>query len=174
MRTGRFSKEWDEESFRALHERTARPLWAYITHLVHDSSIAEDIVQQAYINILQSPTTSSLDAAHLKNYLFKTATNLANDHFRKQGHFLSVTEVEIPAPETTVDYDLICIMAELSAKDRELLLLAYNQGLSHREIASILHYKEASVRPLLARARARLQEILRRHGVNVGRARGSK
>jgi RNA polymerase sigma-70 factor, ECF subfamily len=155
---------WDEEAFRALYEKTARPLWAYIARLTQSPSVADDIVQQTYLNVLGSSKTRQLDPSHLKNYLFKTATNLARDHFKNVQKYVSAEDIELTVPPRGRDYDLQRILGQLIPRDRKLLLLAYMRGFSHKEIATILGYTAASVRPLLSRARDRLRELLEQHG----------
>jgi RNA polymerase sigma-70 factor (ECF subfamily) len=51
-------------------------------------------------------------------------------------------------------------MAQLTSRERELLWLAYAQGSSHEEIATVLGLKTASIKMLLFRARRRLAGLL--------------
>ena len=67
--------------------------------------------------------------------------------------------------------DLKRAMACLKSSEREMLWLAYAQGLSHREIAGVLGLKAASIRMLLFRARGKLAHLLRKQGVTRGRGR---
>jgi RNA polymerase sigma-70 factor, ECF subfamily len=155
---------WDEEAFRALYERTARPLWAYVARLTQSPAAADDIVQQAYLSILESSKARQLEPAHLKNYLFKIATNLARDHFKNIQKHTSAEDMEFTAPSRDRDYDLQRILGLLIPRDRKLLLLAYMQGFSHKEMAAILGYTAGSIRPLLSRARDRLLGLLEKNG----------
>jgi RNA polymerase sigma-70 factor, ECF subfamily len=61
-------------------------------------------------------------------------------------------------------------MSRLTARERELLWLAYAQGSSHEEIADTLGLKTASIKMLLFRARRRLAGMLQR-GINPRGAR---
>jgi RNA polymerase sigma-70 factor (ECF subfamily) len=56
-------------------------------------------------------------------------------------------------------------LARLTPRDRELLLLAYVEGLTHQEIAEVTGLMRASVRPLLFRARQRFASVLRHAGL---------
>ena len=54
------------------------------------------------------------------------------------------------------------MLEELSPKQRELLWLAYVERFSHGEIATMVGAKSESIRPMLARARQSLADLLRR------------
>jgi RNA polymerase sigma-70 factor (ECF subfamily) len=61
-------------------------------------------------------------------------------------------------------WDVWRLLGELKARDRQMLWLAYAEGSSHAEIATVLGLQEASVRSMLFRARQRLGELLREAG----------
>jgi RNA polymerase sigma-70 factor, ECF subfamily len=155
----------DEETFRLFYNRTARPLRAYLCATLHDSSLADDLLQESYMRFLGAQLPAGADDGHLKNYLFRIATNLMRDSFRKaKGAPLSYSasnhqiEDEIARRE-----DMRRIMKELNPKQRELLWLAYVEQFSHGEIAGMVGAKKESIRPMLARARQSLAELLHRH-----------
>src|SRR5207237_4610448 len=78
--------QMDPDTFRALYDRTARPLWAYLFRRTGDAELAHDLLQETYYRFLRIRTSYENDA-HRKNYLFRIASNLANDTFRqKQEH----------------------------------------------------------------------------------------
>ena len=65
------------------------------------------------------------------------------------------------AAESEIREALEAAREELSPRDRLILVLAYEDGRPHAEIAAVLGVSVNSVGPLLARARARLGEKLR-------------
>jgi DNA-directed RNA polymerase specialized sigma24 family protein len=71
-----------EETFRLFYNRTARPLRAYLAATLHDRSLADDLLQEAFLRFLQADLPVSMEDEHRKNYLFRIATNLMRDHFR--------------------------------------------------------------------------------------------
>src|SRR5438552_11934951 len=73
----------DEERFRAFYERTSRPLWAYLSRLTGDRTAADDLVQESYYRLLRVKLPE-VSEAQLKNYLFRIATNLVRDEWRKR------------------------------------------------------------------------------------------
>lgn len=163
-----------DDEFRAFYERTARPLWAYLSRLCGDSHKADDFLQEAYYRFYRA-SKSYESEAHRRNSLFQIATNLVRDAARRGKHYEevpladegapsagAVPKSESPSPETEVAMrtDVTRAIQRLEPVQRELLWLAYAQGSSHEEIAKILGLSAISVRTLLLRARRKLAGIL--------------
>ena len=68
--------EMDEEAFRALYDRTARALWAYLSRISGSRDLADDLLQETYYRFLRAHGAYESDA-HRRNALFRIATNLA-------------------------------------------------------------------------------------------------
>jgi RNA polymerase sigma-70 factor (ECF subfamily) len=159
----------DEQTFRVFYESTARPLWSYLSRILGNSSLADDLVQESYYRFLRA-TLKSDDAAYQKAYLFRIATNLANDHWRRLPRHEQAEAAnpdEMPADDRTAEHvqqrsDLGRLMRRLKPRERELLWLAYAEGASHKEIADVLGLRAASVRLLLFRARQKMLGFLPR------------
>ncbi len=158
----------DEQCFREFYERTSRPLWAYLSRVLNNSPLADDLMQEAYYRFLRA-RIPDLGEAHRRNYLFRIATNLLRDHWRQnRGEHVSIgDDFEIvahdPAPERVLHQSTLSKAFEgLNPREREMLWLAYAQGSSHKEIAEVLGLKPASIRLLLFRARKKLAAFLRR------------
>jgi RNA polymerase sigma-70 factor (ECF subfamily) len=168
--------QMDEDAFRLFYERTARPVWAYLSRMSGDPRLADDLLQETYYRFLRADVRYD-DDAHRRNYLFRIATNLVRDMKRRRPR---VTEADMsaegrelePADPLSADatggavrrLDLTRSLARLKPRERDLLWLAYAQGSSHKEIAEALGLKAASVKLLLFRARRRLAALLRGGG----------
>jgi RNA polymerase sigma-70 factor (ECF subfamily) len=154
-----------ESEFLAMYSRTAGPLCGYLRRLTGNAALAEDLLQDAYIRFLSVGNPPAGDD-HRRNYLYRIATNLARDHFRavKRHAAVEVGEMSTGAPPAD-RRDVWTQLERLSARDRELLLLAYVEGLTHQEIAKVTGLMRASVRPLLFRARQRFGRILSAAGL---------
>jgi RNA polymerase sigma-70 factor (ECF subfamily) len=160
----------DEDTFRAFYDRTARPVWAYLSRLTGDQQLADDLLQETYYRFLRADRGYASEA-HRCNYLFRIATNLVRDsRRRRQPQFVAVPEEtdrdalrsdDDVAGRTVLRADLGRAMAGLSARERAMLWLAYAQGSSHEEIAKSLNLKTSSIKLLLFRARRRLAQLLR-------------
>lgn len=157
-----------EDEFRLFYDRNARPLWAYLSRLTGDRQAADDLLQESFYRFLRANATLDSDA-HRKHYLFRIATNLVRDGYRQSKTRPNTTEHDVELLESSSDrggaraearVDLDRALAQLKPRDRAMLWMAYAQGSSHREIATVVGVKAESVKPLLFRARRKLAELL--------------
>ena len=162
----------DEEEFRAFYERTARSLWAYLSRTSGDPQKADDFLQEAYYRFYRAGKQYESES-HRRNSLFQIATNVLRDaarRGRRRGEVplageespALVARSAAPSPERQVAMrtDVARAIQQLEPIQRELLWLAYAQGVSHDEIADILGLRSISIRTLLFRAKKKLAAIL--------------
>ena len=158
----------DEQSFRLFYERTSRQLQAYLVAATSSPAVAEDLLQESYFRLIRSDVRVN-DDNHRKNYLFRIATNLLKDRYRRR----RFETAELVETRDSTDHeadvqrrtDLAKVLRELTPRERQLLWLAYVEGMSHHEIAAAVGLKSDSIRPLLFRARRRIAEVLRGKGM---------
>lgn len=160
------SRTMNEATFEEIYERTARPLWSYVARISGNSALADDVVQETFLRYLRSPLTETDDAG-VKSYLYKIATNLVYDHFRKMQRenkwqlFLTRESASEIVYETFAeDSDMMRVFQNLKPQERALLWLAYVEGYEHREIAAVLNLSAVSIKVLLFRARRKLAQLL--------------
>ncbi len=149
-----------EADFHALYTLISRPLLAYLLGVTGRRDLAEDLLQETFCRFLiRKPATMPDEEA--RRYLFRIATNLLRDRWRRQD--------DQPAPEPVdnsasvnldVQVDVRRVMLSLRPRERELLWLAYVEGMSHAEIAAITGLGALSIRLLLFRARANAATLL--------------
>ncbi|HEX6179149.1 MAG TPA: RNA polymerase sigma factor [Thermoanaerobaculia bacterium] len=162
-----------EDEFRSFYERTARPLWSYLSRITGDRQKADDLLQEAYYRFYRAGAKYESEA-HRRNSLFHIATNLVRDAARRSRHYEEVSLEQkseeglapksmtgSPEDHASVRTDVARAMKKLEPMQREILWLAYAQGESHEEIARIVGVRPISVRTLLFRARKKLAAVLR-------------
>lgn len=163
----------DEEEFRSFYERTARPLWSYLSRITGDPQQADDLLQEAYYRFCRAAAKHE-NEAHRRNSLFQIATNLVRDAARRNKGFQQVplatddespselpnSSAPVPERQAAIRTDLGRAMQQLEPLQREMLWLAYAQGASHEEIAEILGLRSVSIRTMLLRARRKLAGLL--------------
>lgn len=153
----------DEEAFGAFYRSVAPALQGYIQKTCGNAALAEDILQETFYRFLRT-SLPEMDAQQMKSYLFKIATSLLVDHWRRENrerlrrNAWRPSEIATNGPKG----DVTQALSALKPAERALLWLAYVEGLDHGEIASTLGFKEKSVRVLLFRARKNLARILGR------------
>ena len=156
----------DSEEFAAFYERSARSLWAYLARVSGDRALADDLMQESYMRFLSAERHPDGDVA-ARRYLFRIATNLLRDHWRRPRsasieeipeEFFGVPDASAPADSRAI---LGPAMKLMRPRDRQMLWLAYAEGYSHREIAEVTGLALASIRLLLFRARRKIAGLLR-------------
>src|ERR1043166_2481147 len=75
------SERVSQSEFEAFYLRTARVLHGYLCRMSRNSALAEEILQETYIRMINAP---AMEEHSRKAYLYQTATNLLRDHWRKQ------------------------------------------------------------------------------------------
>ena len=158
----------DEITFQTLYERMAAPLRSYLRMLCRDSALADDFLQETFLRFLKVKVPD-LEDHQVRAYLYKTATSVANDHWRSAQRELRKTEAWIAEREVSgnpeLSHDMERLFKTLDSRQQSLLWLAYVEGFSHSEIAALLGLKEQSVRVVLLRARRQLAETLNAEGL---------
>jgi RNA polymerase sigma-70 factor, ECF subfamily len=159
----------DSDEFAAFYQRSARPLWAYLARVCGDRALADDLMQESFVRFLvASRPEFSLAEGEVasRRYLFRIATNLLRDHWRRPA---TASIEEIPEeffanPDRSAQADSQAVLGpalkQMRPRERQLLWLAHAEGYSHHEIAQITGLASASIRLLLFRARRRIARIL--------------
>jgi RNA polymerase sigma-70 factor, ECF subfamily len=177
------ARRMDAAAFQVFYAKTAPGLRGYIRRASGNEALADDILQESYLRFLRADLFQFKDAqfrdarfndvtrsdAPLKAYLYKIASSLLVDHWRRLKrerrwslwNFLGGEPVTHPKSES----DSMRFFRRLKPQEQLLLWLAYVEGFEHREIAAALRLKEKSVRVVLFRARKKLARTLEDAGL---------
>ena len=155
----------DEQSFNAFYARTVTPLRGYVTRVLGNATAADDIVQEAYLRLLKAPPDTE-DHDQLRAFLFRVASNLTVDYWRRQRlEHGSASEDgaqrSTPPQDIPLQLDFKRVFARLRPQQRAMMWLAYVEGVEHRDIAHVLGLSERSIRVLLHRTRQQLAKLIR-------------
>ena len=168
----------DNDAFAAFYERSARPLWAYLVRVSADPVLAEDLMQESYVRFLcaaNAPSLASDGEAAARLYLFRIATNLLRDHWRRPraASIEEIPEEFFTAHDSAEQSDSQIMLGpalrQMKPRERQLLWLAHAEGYSHREIAEVTGLAAASIRLLLFRARRKIAALLCAQQTSIGR-----
>jgi len=170
------------EAFGFLVRRYERELYGYLRRYLGDSELAEDVFQNTFLQLYTK--IGKYEAGRpVRPWLYTIATHQAIDALRRQGRHqvLSLDQQR----EEQADGEVSSLAALLEARGpgpldqaqggerrqfvrasverlpdflREVLLLAYYQGLKYREIADILDIPVGTVKSRLHAALVKLQE----------------
>ena len=134
-----------ELAFQRLYDANATSIHSYLLAVSARRDVADDLLQETFCRLLLHPkSTAHLDPLELRRYLFRIATNLLRDRHR--------------SGDTTLD--IRAMLHHLKPRDRELLWLAYVEGMDHAEISAATGLNRLSVRTLLFRARNKAKQFL--------------
>jgi RNA polymerase sigma-70 factor (ECF subfamily) len=164
----------DSDAFAGFYQRSAPALRAYLARVSGNSALAEDLMQESYLRFLCASHPEGGEVNY-RRYLFRIATNLLRDHWRRPR---SACIEDVPERLLTARDGLSRIdsqatldpaMARMRPRERQILWLAHAEGYSHREISEITGLSAASIRLLLFRARRKIARLL---GKQLGADRG--
>jgi RNA polymerase sigma-70 factor, ECF subfamily len=143
----------------------------FILATVKDDSVADDIIQEAFIRI-QENLDSMRDPAKISSWIFRIAYHLCQDHFRtlKKSSFQEeihdglVNLQETPLQKKLEQNEMSqCVQEHLKLlpdSQRTVIIFADVMEFTHQEIADILGLTVENVKVRLHRARKKFKAIL--------------
>src|SRR5215208_7161514 len=159
----------------ALYDRYSRTVFGVGVKLLGDRSSAEELVQEVFLKVWRSSHTFDSSRGSFSTWLYRVTRNLASDYYRKRTRrvnlvsdkdsFISATRDSSPGPQEIVDdswlsWRISRALEELDAPHREVIELAYYQGLSQREISQRTGVALGTVKTRTTSAMKRLREGL--------------
>ena len=157
----------NESIFNAFFKEHVRPLRNYIYFRFGDESAAEDVTQEAFVNLWKNCSKVKLDTA--KSYLFTIAKNLSTSLKRHEQVKLKYEQQAVKIEHTSEDPEFIILenefMEKLNAaisalpdKQREVFLMNRIEKLKYREIAEIQGVTQKAIEKLMHKALLKLRE----------------
>ena len=154
----------------ALFEAEEGPLLSFALGLVGRRSVAEDLVQEAFLRLHQVWS----DVENPRAWLYRSLRNLALNHLRDHRRETELPETEPPA-EGEIPLDEMgrkeavgvvrMLLSELSPEDGELIRLKYAEDLKYHEIGQRTGLNTGTVGYRLHHLLKGLADSLRRAGV---------
>ena len=151
-----------------IHETFFPLMYRYVRYRVGEEAVAEDIVSEAFIRLLESTHAGSGPRTSLRGWLMGTVSNLVNDYFRKV--YNQPTDPlydEVPAsigdPTTWTEgkdrqEKLHWALAKLTIDQQNVLALRFGSGCSLAETAVMMDKKPNAIKQLQFRALTALRQ----------------
>lgn len=179
------------EVFAEIFDRHAPAIHRYLSRRVGD--LADDLLSETFLTAFRKRGDYQADRVDVRPWLFGIGANLIRRHQREEvaryralGRSLTGTEAsgfgstdDFEVAVDRVDAQLLgprlaAALADLEARDREVLLLIAWGDLGYAEVAAVLEIPVGTVRSRLHRARRRVRECLvpaagDRHAASGGR-----
>jgi RNA polymerase sigma-70 factor (sigma-E family) len=156
-----------DEAVRVLYGTHWHQLVRLATLLTRDASVAEELVQDAFVS-LHRRWSSLTDPAAAHGYLRITVVNNARSVLRHRGVEERYRQPGPPEPsgpeeravQATEDARVMAALRSLSRRQQEVLVLRYYADLSEQEIAETLGMSRGAVKSHAHRGIAALREAL--------------
>jgi RNA polymerase sigma-70 factor (ECF subfamily) len=151
--------------FAALFRKYRSSLYRYLTGLVSSPDDAAELVQESYVRLLEHENVTQLEAVS-RSYLFRIATNLARDHYRRRithhnSAHLGLDDFEIADESAGPEYHLLWDstvesikkgIKDLPPMTRRVFLLSRFRGKSYLQIAALLGVSTRTVERKMSEA----------------------
>jgi RNA polymerase sigma-70 factor (ECF subfamily) len=158
----------EEAAFVELYDKYAPEVLGFLTRLVRDPALAEDVLQTAFLSFVRARDRYQ-PAAGVRAWVFAIAANAGRDALRRRKSRREDLIGDEPLsrhPDPAVSSDpvmghtLEVALAQLPEDQREAVLLHKLQGLSFPEIAAALGTTVGAARLRAHRGYQRLKQLL--------------
>ncbi|MVM37653.1 sigma-70 family RNA polymerase sigma factor [Spirosoma sp. HMF3257] len=163
----RFSSTQPKECFETLYKRYCSKVYRRCLSMTRNHELAQDFTHDIFLKVF-----SKLDAfqqrSSFSTWLYAISFNYCSDQLRLAKRLPvdsldNLLKQEVPDPDTIqLQDEMIHLIRQaqeqLSTKDRALLQLKYEEGLTVDEIAGLYNIKGCAVKMRLKRSRDRMHQ----------------
>lgn len=168
----------DENSFRDLVLRYLKPIYNFSLRMTGNKNDSEDIVQDVFLKVWKNLKKYDERAA-FKTWIFTIARNTIFDYLRKNKELIfsdlendndeisfeeNIVDEDVNIEESFFENEILENLKEgiekLSKKDKEILFLRYEDGITFEEISKILEKPLNTVKSDYRRALLRLKKLI--------------
>ncbi len=158
----------DERALGSLYDRYARLVYGAGVRYLGDRGLAEDLVQDVFTSVWRNAAGFDPSRAGFSTWVYRITRNRATDLIRRRkarvrtvgGDSLPEPGEPDPAGELSRGFDVASALSRLTPAHRELLVLAYFDGLSQREISARTDTPLGTVKSRTTAAMRALRDIL--------------
>lgn len=157
----------DQRAVRECVERYGDLVWSIALRLLRNRSDAEDVVQDIFLDLWRSAPRFDPLVASEATFVTMIARRRIYDRLRRQRRRPAPAEIDDidqlgsrSGAERTEARLAARALEHLAPADRDVLLLAIHEGLTHREIATRTGMPLGTVKTRARRALIQLRELL--------------
>jgi RNA polymerase sigma-70 factor (ECF subfamily) len=164
----------DERALLALYEATLSRVYGLVLRLVRRSQLAEEVAEDVYYQVWRQAPRFDPQRGRPLTWLLGMARSRAIDAIRREARFqhevLDEEAAPVSAPAAESGDELLAVaqghaelhraLLLLKPQPRQLVALAFFNGLSHEEIASQTRLPLGTVKSQIRRALLTLRESL--------------
>ncbi|HVT78608.1 MAG TPA: sigma-70 family RNA polymerase sigma factor [Acidimicrobiales bacterium] len=157
-----------EGALAEIYRRYGRAIYATARRLLGDNALAEDIVQDVMVRLWDRPLAFDPRRGTLRTFLLVLARNRCIDvlrsgrsrQARERSGYDVMIDVRAVDERLAHEEDVVGVsraLDQLSAPQRQVIELAYFDGLTYRHIAKLLDLPEGTVKSRIRLGLARLR-----------------
>lgn len=150
--------------FRAIFEANKNAIYAFAWRMTGSPATAEDIAQDCFLLLLQSPAQYDEARGSVRAWLLGVARNLILKRWRSEGRWTTFDHEDFPVEPLLTDCRVEEIVSQavqaLPPLQREVLVLVEYEGMTLEETAGAVASAVGTVKARLHRARSNLRRIL--------------
>ena len=163
----------DPQALAELYDRYGRLAYSLILRVVRDTGVAEDLVQETFMRVWNRAQGLDAQKGTIGPWLLAVARNRAIDYLRSAGgrerNALEFEETDHPALYIDMERDILSsdkarrvktAVQKLSPHQREVIELAYFEGLSQTEMAERMGQPLGTVKTWVRAALKNLRDEL--------------
>jgi RNA polymerase sigma-70 factor (ECF subfamily) len=163
----------DIAAFGELYRCYYDTVFRYCRRRLFPREAAEDLTAEVFLKLVEKFDGFRGDESAFRGWLYRLATNCANEHLRKRSRRRALDEALLrqqrTAPPTNADppadladqaLHLKRALLRLNLRQQALIALRHFENMEHAEISAILGGSPATVRSQISRALKRLQHML--------------
>lgn len=161
------------EALEAIYDRYAGPSYSLALRILGDRGAAEEVVQDTFVTLWRKAGSYKPESGKVHSWLLRIARNRAIDELRRQRSPVRNNRAHRPASETLADTsesdafrttELRFVVGEalegLPTDQREVVEMAYLEGLSQREISEHTGIPLGTVKTRTRLALKKLRKVL--------------
>jgi RNA polymerase sigma-70 factor (ECF subfamily) len=141
----------DREAFDALLGEIGPPLLRYVTRVMGDTALAEDVVQETFIAIVRKIRWLT-DPSLFRAWTYRIASREAFRTLRKRRNTEPLEEIsiEVSPPDPWQRERLLASLEKLSPASRAVISLHYLEEMPLSEVAAVLDLTIGTVKSRLS------------------------
>ncbi len=163
----------DRSAYRRLYDAASPKLFAIALRILRDHARAEDVLQDSFINVWNGAAGYDATRAAPMTWMVTIVRNRALDYLRRIEHrnveldddLDATLESKEPTPADHAQRRQEALALErcldrLEAGPRQVIAVAYYQGLTHSELATLLRIPMGTVKTWIRRGLEKLRHCL--------------
>ena len=159
----------ESSAFGSLYDKYQPKIYRFILFKVSHREEAEDLTHKVFLSALENIHKFKDQGFPFSSWLFRIARNKVIDYYRTKKDISPLEN----APDITSSEDNVELISKklnleriyislqkLTDEQKEVVILRFVEGLSHKEVAQILDKKTGAIRVLQHRAISEIKKMI--------------